>query len=111
MLSELKRKFEEASAIYAARHAIRRDPDWYILKLQEEVGELTQAWNNATGRGRNREVPPDALQQSLADETADILGHVLLFAHHNDIDLAAAIERKWKFAPSRDDWARTDLKS
>ncbi len=52
MLSELKRKFEEASAIYAARHAIRRDPDWYILKLQEEVGELTQAWNNATGRGR-----------------------------------------------------------
>lgn len=99
MLSELMRKFEKASAAYAEKHAIGRDPDWYLLKLQEEVGELTQAWNNATGRGRNREISLDTLRQSLADETADLLGHVLLFAHHNDIDLAAAIERKWKFAP------------
>ncbi|GCA51904.1 MULTISPECIES: pyrophosphatase [Sinorhizobium] len=99
MLNELRRKFEKASAGYAAMHSISRDPDWFILKLQEEMGELTQAWNNATGRGRDRQVSPETLRQSIADETADLLGHVLLFAHHNDIDLAAAIERKWKFAP------------
>jgi NTP pyrophosphatase (non-canonical NTP hydrolase) len=29
-----------------------------------------------------------------------VLGHVLLFAHNNGIDLAAAIERKWKFRPA-----------
>tara|TARA_R100000687_G_C6320998_1_gene104999 strand:- start:88 stop:228 length:141 start_codon:yes stop_codon:yes gene_type:complete len=41
----------------------------------------------------------DNLQQHLADETADLLGHVLLFAHQNKIDLTAAIERKWRFSP------------
>ncbi|WP_026623167.1 NTP pyrophosphatase (non-canonical NTP hydrolase) [Ensifer sp. WSM1721] len=99
MLDELKRQFEEASAAYATEHAITRDPDWYILKLQEELGELTQVWNKASGRGRSRAISPEELRRSLADEAADLLGHILLFAHHNDIDLAAAIERKWKFAP------------
>ncbi|WEX89553.1 pyrophosphatase [Sinorhizobium garamanticum] len=99
MFGELKRKFEAASAAYAAEHGIERDPDWYILKLQEEVGELTQAWNKVSGRGRTRTMSPEELRQSLADETADLLGHVLLFAHHNELDLVAAIERKWKFAP------------
>jgi NTP pyrophosphatase (non-canonical NTP hydrolase) len=40
------------------------------------------------------------MQQDLADETADVLGHLLLFARRNDIDLAAAIERKWLFRPA-----------
>jgi NTP pyrophosphatase (non-canonical NTP hydrolase) len=39
------------------------------------------------------------LQRALSDETADLLGHILLFAEQNHIDLAAAIERKWKFRP------------
>jgi NTP pyrophosphatase (non-canonical NTP hydrolase) len=99
VLSDLKQKFEKASAAYAQEHAIERDPDWYILKLQEELGELTQAWNKVSGRGRKRGTPFEELRRSLADETADLLGHVLLFAHNNDIDLAAAIERKWKFTP------------
>jgi NTP pyrophosphatase (non-canonical NTP hydrolase) len=40
------------------------------------------------------------MRRDLADETADLLGHLLLFAHRNDIDLAAAIERKWLFKPA-----------
>ncbi|ASY56701.1 hypothetical protein SS05631_c17680 [Sinorhizobium sp. CCBAU 05631] len=39
----LRDPFEKASAAYANQHAIVRDPDWYILRLQEELGELTQA--------------------------------------------------------------------
>ncbi|MEY9163418.1 NTP pyrophosphatase (non-canonical NTP hydrolase) [Sinorhizobium fredii] len=54
----------------------------------------------ASGRGRKRGAPIEELRRSLADETADLLGHVLLFAHNNGIDLAAAIERKWKFRPA-----------
>ncbi|AUX76536.1 pyrophosphatase [Sinorhizobium fredii] len=81
MLRDLKEKFEKASAAYANQHAIVRDPDWYILRLQEELGELTQAWNKASGRGRTAGTPIDALRRSLADETADLLGHVLLFAY------------------------------
>ena len=100
MFNELKQRFEEASAAYADEYVISRDPDWYILKLQEELGELTQVWNKLSGRGRSAGKSPEELRQSLADEAADLLGHVLLFAHMNDIDLAAAIERKWKFAPA-----------
>ncbi|MGO4133971.1 pyrophosphatase [Rhizobium leguminosarum] len=100
MLRRLADQFETSSAAYAAANGIERDPDWFLLKLQEEVGELTQAWNRLTGRGRRRNRTPEELDRDLADETADLLGHILLFARRNDIDLAAAIERKWRFQPA-----------
>lgn len=97
MLGKLTAQFEAASADYAETHGMLRDPDWFVLKLQEEMGELTQAWNRATGRGRKKGKSDEDLSRDLADETADLLGHVLLFAHTNRIDLASAIERKWLF--------------
>ncbi|MBY5324549.1 MULTISPECIES: pyrophosphatase [Rhizobium] len=100
MLRRLADQFETSSAAYAAANGIERDADWFLLKLQEEVGELTQAWNRLTGRGRRRERTQEELYRDLADETADLLGHILLFARRNDIDLAAAIERKWRFQPA-----------
>lgn len=102
MLDKLAGQFEAASVLYADAHGIKRDPDWFLLKLQEEVGELTQAWNRKTGRGRKKGRSEDELDRDLADETADLLGHILLFAHTNGLDLAAAIERKWLFRPAED---------
>lgn len=99
MLERLAGQFETASAAYAETHGIERDPDWFVLKLQEEIGELTQAWNRATGRGRKKGKSEEDLDRDLADETADLLGHILLFAQANRLDLAAAIERKWLFKP------------
>ena len=67
------------------------------------LGELTQAWIKHTARGRRSEsspLGPDDSARSLADETADLLGHVLLFAHRHALDLNAAIARKWRFTPS-----------
>ena len=29
----------------------------------------------------------------------DLLGHILLFAHYNGIDLVPSVERKWLFRP------------
>jgi len=103
MLKQLKDQFEAASAWYAAVNDLRRDPDWFLLKLQEEIGELTQIWNKLSGRGRRHGRSDDDLRQALADETADVLGHVLLFAEQNGLDLAAAIERKWLFRPGTED--------
>ncbi|MBK5567221.1 pyrophosphatase [Ensifer sp. SSB1] len=97
MLERLGSQFETASAGYAGAHGIERDPDWFILKMQEELGELTQVWNKLSGRGRRHGVSTDELTALMADETADLLGHVLLFAHHHKLDLSAAIERKWRF--------------
>ena len=100
MLQRLADQFETSSSAYAATNDIARDADWFLLKLQEEMGELTQAWNRLTGRGRAKGRSPEEMERDLADETADILGHVLLFARRHEVDLAAAIERKWRFKPS-----------
>jgi NTP pyrophosphatase (non-canonical NTP hydrolase) len=103
MLDALQAEFEEASARYAVDNGIQRDDDWFVLKLFEEVGELTQAWNRLSGRARRHGRSEEELSQALADETADLLGHVLLFARRHEIDIAAAIERKWHFRPSGPD--------
>jgi len=97
MLERLGSQFETASAGYAGAHGIERDSDWFILKMQEELGELTQVWNKLSGRGRRHGKSTEELKVLMADETADLLGHVLLFAHHHKLDLQAAIERKWRF--------------
>jgi NTP pyrophosphatase (non-canonical NTP hydrolase) len=99
MLKRLSEQFEEASAAYAEANGLERDPDWFVLKMQEEMGELTQVWNKLTGRGRRRDRPEIELRNDLADEAADLLGHVLLFARRNELDLASAVERKWRFTP------------
>jgi len=99
MLKQLGETFFLASAAYADMHQIERDRDWFVLKMHEEIGELTQIWSRLTGRGRLKGQSDQDLQRALSDETADLLGHVLLFAEQSHIDLAAAIERKWKFRP------------
>jgi NTP pyrophosphatase (non-canonical NTP hydrolase) len=63
------------------------------------MGELTQAWNRISGRARPKGRSDQDMARDLADETAGVLGHVLLFARSNQLDLAAAIERKRLFSP------------
>lgn len=99
MLQQLADQFEAALLSYVEANGLDRDADWFVLKMQEELGELTQAWNKLTGRGRRRDRSEHDLRDDLADETADLLGHVLLFARRNGLDLQSAIERKWRFTP------------
>ena len=98
-LVALTAQFEMASTAYADANGITRNDDWFILKMQEELGELTQVWIKLTARGRKRGKSDDELRHDLADEAADLLGHILLFANRNDIALASAIKRKWRFEP------------
>ncbi len=94
-LAELAPLVAEVSDTYASRNGIRRDDDWYLLKLQEELGELTAEYLKATGRGRKKGAGASAIRQALEDEAADVLATLLLFARHNGVDLEAALERKW----------------
>ena len=97
MLKELQKRFDAASLSYCDLHELERDKDWVMLKLQEEIGELTQVWNTKTGRGRDKGLSHEDLDQSLADEVADALGMLRVFAHQHELDLAASIARKWRF--------------
>lgn len=78
------------SDIYAREHNIDRDRDWAILKLQEELGELTQEHLRLSGRARGTGNP-----QSQADEAADVLGMLLIYCHMAGIDIEDAMQRKW----------------
>jgi NTP pyrophosphatase (non-canonical NTP hydrolase) len=89
-LSELSEQVSRISDIYAAEHQIDRSGDWAILKLQEELGELTAEHLRMNGRARGA-ANPDAL----GDEAADVLGMLLIYCDRAGIDLEQAMQRKW----------------
>lgn len=99
-LAALAKRFDTALLGYCAQNGFERDSDWVMLKLLEEVGELTQVWNRLTGRGRPGAADREALLHDLESEAADVLGMVLLLSHQHGMDLPAAIARKWRFDPS-----------
>mgnify|MGYP000362666689 FL=1 len=94
-LEELTALVSEVSDTYASRNDIARDDDWYLLKVQEELGELVAEYLKGTGRGRMKGADAATVRQALEDEAADVLAMLLLFARDNAIDLDAALERKW----------------
>ena len=89
-LAGLSDSAAQISDIYAGKYAIERDDDWFLLKLQEELGELAQAHLRLSGRGRGQ-----ASEQDRADEAADVLCMLLLYCRRFGIDPDAAVRRKW----------------
>src|SRR5690606_3808349 len=53
-LGELTALVAEVADTYASRNAIARDDDWYLLKIQEELGELVAEYLKTTARGRHK---------------------------------------------------------
>jgi len=94
-LEQLSERLEKISVGYGERLGFDRDPDWFLLKLQEEVGELTQAYLQHTGRARAKGATPDGIRDTFHQEFADVLCQLLLFARRHDVDLPREIERKW----------------
>ena len=98
-LSDLTASVLRISDIYAAEHGIDRAGDWAILKLQEELGELTAEHLRISGRARGEADP-----KALADEAADVLGMLLIYCDRAGIDIEQAMQDKWLhwLAPSAD---------
>lgn len=94
-LAELTALVAQVSDIYAQRNDIDRDADWAILKLQEELGELTAEHLRLSSRGRRKDQDEAAILQARDDEAADLLAMLLLYANQNGIDLDKALQRKW----------------
>lgn len=94
-LTELSADITAVGRIYADAFGIERTPDWYLLKLTEELGELTAEHVELTGRGRPSGRSEAEIRQALENEAADLFGQFVLFLQANDIDIEAALERKW----------------
>ena len=94
-LVELSKKLEIISCGYAAKNGFERNSDWFLMKMQEELGELTQAHLKSSLRARSNGLSATELKTAVEEETADLLCHVLLYAMHHDVDLGAAVTKKW----------------
>ena len=80
---------------YAKKFGIDPTPDWHLLKVQEEVGEMVSAYLKLTGRARLKSQTKKELKENLRHEIADVVAMTLLFAETQGIDVAEAIEEKW----------------
>lgn len=94
-LRELSEQVEVRSESYGRHFGIDRTPEWLMLKLNEEVGELTRAFLIHSGQSRDHGFNADDVDDILGEEMADVFAHVLLLARRYDIDLEAEIKKKW----------------
>lgn len=94
-LKTLLQKIERVSEIYSKKYKISRNKLWYLLKLQEEMGELTQAYLSMNGQGRHKNKSTQQLKSDFEHEIADVLCHILLLASSEGVDLKKAIDEKW----------------
>ena len=92
--AELTAAAETVSRTYAARHGIDRTDDWLVLKLTEEVGELTQSYLARCGQTRHT-ATDEELDARFRAELADVLAQVLLIASRFGVDLQQEVADKW----------------
>jgi NTP pyrophosphatase (non-canonical NTP hydrolase) len=94
-IEDLQQEVESVSKFYAERHGIHRSDDWFLLKLNEEVGELTQAYLARAGQARDKGRTPGELDDDFRAAVADVVAQVLLIAERFNIDVASEVKRKW----------------
>lgn len=93
--AELSERIGQVGELYARAHNIDRNADWYLLKLTEELGELTAEHLLLSGRSKPNADGSGGTREALENEAADLFGQFVLYLRANDIDIEAAIERKW----------------
>jgi hypothetical protein len=88
---------EAAFAAYASRNNIRRDEPFYIMKMQEELGELTRHYLEMTGR----EAPSGEQRREFEGDCASLVGNALILAKRFGVDLPARLKEKFPLTPPR----------
>lgn len=94
-IQDLIQKVEAVSQTYSKQYKIKRNPSWFLLKLQEEMGELTQSYLMMTGRARSKDKSKREIRNEFEKEIADVFCHVLLLANSNTVDIEKAVDEKW----------------
>ncbi len=94
-IKDLTNEVEEVSKIYSERFDIDRDGNWFVLKLQEEMGELIQSYLMMIKQGRHKGKSPEEIKDNFRKEVADVFSHVLLLAKFYKIDLEKEVGEKW----------------
>lgn len=99
-LKKLTKKLKSRLDWYAERNNFEFNRDYYLIKLQEELGELASAYLKLTARGRVKSKSQDELMVNFKEELADVAAMTLLMAQAEGVDLEAEIIRKWRLEDS-----------
>jgi len=94
-IQQLSDDVEGVSKNYSKKFNIDRDADWFVFKLQEEIGELTQAYLMLKGRARMKGKKIEEVREDFEGEVGDVLCHILLLAKHFNVNLDTVIKEKW----------------
>ncbi|WP_025274636.1 pyrophosphatase [Haloglycomyces albus] len=94
-IEKLTEKVDQVCQGYVDKFGIEPDDNWHVLKLQEEVGELTQVYLQMKGQARLKGKNNEEIHADFRAEVADVFCQILLLAHHHGIDLAAEVDTKW----------------
>ena len=94
-VKRLSDNIEHVSQSYAERFNIERDATWFVLKLQEEVGELIQSYLMLSGKARTKGKSSEEIQSEFHKEVADVFCHILLLARFYNIDIEKEVAEKW----------------
>ncbi|MCL5795835.1 MAG: hypothetical protein M1338_05790 [Patescibacteria group bacterium] len=93
---ELQKKIIKNAISYNRKYHLKFDKDLALLKLYEEVGELTKAVLIHQRKCRlEKYVPAKISKRELAQELADVLGLVVINAYLYRVDLEKIINKKW----------------
>lgn len=93
---ELEKKTIGHAMDYSKRNSVKIDKDFALLKLYEEIGELTKNVLIHERKCRpEKYLSEEKSKKELAKEFADVLGVLIVVAHLFNIDLEKAISKKW----------------
>lgn len=76
-------------------YGINADPDYFLLKIQEELGELVAAHLKLTQRARLKESNQELLEKNLREEIADVLAMTILFSKSKGLHFEDLLTEKW----------------
>jgi len=109
-INETAAEIDSINRRYAEVYGFDRTSDWLMLKVQEELGELADAYLGMTGRQRDkgRGDAADA-RERFALELADAAGLLMALAHNEGVDLERAIDAKWLVWNRRENQRDEDL--
>jgi len=93
---DIQQKVVESAIRYGKEYNVKIDEDFALIKLYEEVGELSQAILIHKKKSRpEKHIAENVSKREVAKELADIVGMAMVNAHLLGIDLEEAIDKKW----------------
>ncbi|MCX6766149.1 MAG: hypothetical protein NT136_04290 [Candidatus Moranbacteria bacterium] len=81
---------------YQEKYKVNFDETAALIKLFEEVGELSEAYLTYAKKSRpDKFVSEEDAKNKVAKEIADVVGVAIMLASLLDIDLEKSIDKKW----------------